>query len=57
MFAAAGLCLTVTALASMLPYFHYRAQMPILEFHRYGALAALLLVMAYFDFGMLPRRG
>jgi hypothetical protein len=57
MFAAAGLCLTVTALASMLPYFHYRAQMPLLEFHRYGALAALLLVMAYFDFGMLPRRG
>ena len=57
MSAAAGLCLIVTALASMLPYFHYRAQMPLLEFHRYGALAALLLVMAYFDFGMLPRRG
>lgn len=57
MSAAAGLCLIVTALASMLPYFHYRAQMPLLEFHRYGALAALLLVVAYFDFGMLPRRG
>jgi hypothetical protein len=57
MFAAAGLCLIVTALASMLPYFHYRTQMPLLEFHRYGALAALLSVMAYFDFGMLPRRG
>jgi hypothetical protein len=57
MFAAAGLCLIVTALASMLPYFHYRAQMPLLEFHRYGALADLLLVMAYFDFGVLPRRG
>jgi len=57
MSAAAGLCLIVTALASMLPYFHYRAQMPLLEFHRYGALADLLLVMAYFDFGMLPRKG
>jgi hypothetical protein len=57
MSAAAGLCLIVSALASMLPYFHYRAQMPLFEFHRYGALADLLLVMAYFDFGVLPRRG
>jgi hypothetical protein len=57
MSAAAGLCLILTALAAMLPYFHYRAQMPLLVFHRYGALVDLLLVMAYFDFGMLPRRG
>jgi len=57
MSAAAGLCLIVTALASMLPYFHYRAQLPLFEFHRYGALAYLLLAMIYFDFGVLPRRG
>ena len=56
MFAAAGLCLVVTALASMLPYFPFRAQTPLLEFHRYGALAALLFIMVYFDFGMLPRK-
>jgi hypothetical protein len=55
-FAAAGLCLIVTALGSMLPYFHFRAQFTFLDIHRYGALAALLAVMALFDFGILPRR-
>jgi hypothetical protein len=55
-FAAAGLALIVTALASMLPYFYFRAQFPLLEFHRYGALAAVLAAAALFDFGMLPRR-
>ncbi len=57
MSAAAGLCLIVTALASMLSYFHYRAQMPLLDFHRYGALVDLLLVMIYLDLGVFPRRG
>ena len=55
-FAAAGLCLIITALASMLPYFYFRAQFPLLDLHRYGALAALLAAAALFDFGILPRR-
>jgi len=56
-FAAAGLCLIVTALASMLPYFYFRAQFPLLDFHRYGALVAVLAAAALFDLGIIPRRG
>jgi hypothetical protein len=56
-FAAAGFVLVVTALLSMLPYLHFAAQIPLLETHRYGALAALLAALVFFDFGILPRRG
>jgi hypothetical protein len=56
-FAAAGFILVVTALLSMLPYLHFGAQIPLLEAHRYGALAALLAALVFFDFDILPRRG
>jgi hypothetical protein len=56
-FAAAGFVLVVTALLSMLPYLHFGAQIPLLEAHRYGALAALLAAVVFFDRGILPRRG
>jgi hypothetical protein len=55
-FAAAGLVLIVTALFSMLPYLHFGTQFPLLEAHRYSALAALLAAMAFVDLGLLPRR-
>jgi hypothetical protein len=55
-FAASGLALIVTALASMLPYFYFRAQFPLLEFHRYAALAGLAAAAGLFDFGILTRR-
>lgn len=56
-FAAAGFVLIVTALLSMLPYLHFGAQIPLLEAHRYGALAAVLAAFVFFDLGILPRRG
>jgi hypothetical protein len=56
MSAAAEFGIVVTAFALMMPFFHDRAQLPLVEFHRYSALAALLLVMAYFDLGILPRK-
>jgi hypothetical protein len=56
-FSAAGFVLVVTALLSMVPYLHFGAQIPLLEAHRYGALAALLAAVVFFDLGILPRRG
>lgn len=56
-FTAAGLVLVVTALLSMLPYLHFGAQIPLLGAHRYGALAALIAAVVFFDLGILPRRG
>lgn len=56
-FAAAGFVLVLTALLSMLPYLHFRAQILLLEAHRYGALAALLSALVFFDLDILPRRG
>ncbi len=54
--AAAGFVLVVTALLSMLPYLHFGAQIPLLETHKYAALAALLAAIVFFDLGILPRR-
>lgn len=56
-FAASGFVLIVTALLSMLPYLRFGAQAPLLEAHRYGALAALLSSILFFDLDILPRRG
>ena len=54
---AAGFVLVVTALLSMLPILHFGAQLPLLETHRYAALAALLAAIVFFDLDILPRRG
>jgi hypothetical protein len=54
---AAGFILVVTALLSMLPILHFGAQFPLLETHRYAALAALLAAVVFFDLDILPRRG
>jgi hypothetical protein len=56
-FAAAGFVLIATALLSMLPYFHFGAQIPLLEAHKYGALAALLAALLMIDIDFIPRRG
>lgn len=56
-FAAAGFILVVTALLSMLPYLHFGAQIPLLDAHKYGALAALLAAVVFCDLDILPRRG
>ncbi len=56
-FAAAGFVLVVTALLSMLPYLHFGAQIPLLDTHKYAALAALLAAVVFFDLDILPRRG
>jgi hypothetical protein len=56
-FAAAGFILVVTALLSMIPYLHFGAQIPLLDAHKYGALAALLAAVVFFDLDILPRRG
>lgn len=47
LFATSGLCLTVTALILMLPYFSLAAQMDIFEIHRYSALVSLLSALAF----------
>jgi len=47
LFAASGLCLIVTALTLMLPYFSLAAQMDMLEIHRYSALVSLLSALAF----------
>jgi hypothetical protein len=54
---AAGFVIAVTALLSMLPVLHFAAQLPLLETHRYAALAALLAAIVFFDLDILPRRG
>jgi hypothetical protein len=53
-FALAGFILIATALLSMLPYFHLRAQLVLVETHRWTALAAVLIAMAFVD-AVLPR--
>jgi len=50
-----GLTLISTALFSMLPYFTFRTQVGLVETHRWGALAAALSAMAFFD-ALLPRK-
>jgi hypothetical protein len=47
LFVASGLCLIVTALTSMLPYFSLVAQIDLFEIHRYSALVSLLSAIAF----------
>jgi hypothetical protein len=54
-FVLSGLTLISTALLSMLPYFAFRTQLGLVETHRWGALAAALAAMAFFD-AFLPRK-
>jgi len=54
-FAAAGLCLMVTALGSMLPLFSFNAQKVMIVVHRYSALVTLLTALAFLDIAFLPR--
>lgn len=46
-FVASGLCLIVTALTLMLPYFSLIIQLDFFEVHRYSALASLLSAIAF----------
>jgi hypothetical protein len=46
-FVASGLCLIVTALTLMLPYFSLVAQLDMFEAHRYSALVSLLSALAF----------
>jgi hypothetical protein len=55
-FVLAGLVLAATALASMLPYFVYTAQLEFLGIHRYAALAAVLAAIGLADLDLIPRR-
>jgi len=55
-FSAAGIVLTATALASMLPWFVYTAQLAFIVIHRYAALAATLAAIAFVDLDLIPRR-
>ena len=54
-FAAAGLCLMVTALGSMVPLFSFDAQKAMIVVHRYSALVTLLTALAFLDIAFLPR--
>lgn len=54
-FVISGLALISTALFSMLPYFSFRTQLSLVEAHRWGALAAVLAAMAFFD-SVIPRK-
>ena len=46
-FVASGLCLIVTALTLMLPYFSLIIQLDFFEVHRYSALVSLLSAIAF----------
>lgn len=54
-FAAAGLCLMVTALGSMVPLFSFNAQKTMIIVHRYCALVALLAGLNFLDIAILPQ--
>jgi hypothetical protein len=54
-FAAAGLCLMVTALGSMLPYFSFESQKAMIVVHRYCALVAFLASLNFLDIAILPQ--
>ena len=47
LFVASGLCLILTALTMMLPYFTLVAQLDLFEIHRYSALVSLLSAIAF----------
>ncbi len=49
LFALAGFCLAVSALAPMLPFLAYRGQQLMFELHRYSALLAVLTAVAFVD--------
>jgi len=55
-FAISGLFLILTALASMLRWFDFSVQIPLLEVHRYSALAAVLSAAAFLHFAVIPSR-
>ncbi len=52
-FVASGLVLIVTALFQMLPQFSLRAQLVILDIHRYAALEILLAGIAFWYFSLI----
>lgn len=51
----ASLVLIITALASMMPYFTFKAQLGLIEIHRYGALVSILAAMTFVDAAVVPR--
>jgi hypothetical protein len=55
LFIISGLFLVATALFSMLPYFSYKAQLSLVETHRYSALVSLLTAMVFLDRALLPQ--
>jgi len=46
-FVASGLCLIVTALTLMLPYFTLNSLLDLFEVHRYSAVVSLLSAIAF----------
>ena len=56
-FVASGLCLIITALTLMLPYFTVNSQLDMFEIHRYSALVSLLSAIAFAYFSLLDARG
>jgi hypothetical protein len=55
-FALAGFILVLTALFSMVPYFSFRAQLALVETHRWSALGAVLVAMVFFDTVLRPEK-
>lgn len=55
-FAVGGLLIIVTALLSMLPILPADAQKPLLVFHKYGALVAVLAAIIFADLTFLPAK-
>ena len=51
-----GLCLIITALTLMLPYFSVNSQLDMFEVHRYSALIVLLSTIAFGYFNLLDNR-
>ena len=55
-FVASGLCLIISALTLMLPYFTVNVQLDMFEIHRYSALVSLLSAIAFAYFSLLDAR-
>ncbi len=55
-FIASGLCLIISALTLMLPYFTVNSQLDMFEVHRYSALVSLLSAIAFAYFSLFDAR-
>ncbi len=53
---ASGLCLIISALTLMLPYFTVNVQLDMFEVHRYSALVSLLSAIAFAYFSLFDAR-